>query len=292
MLTLEGASFSELARKAVEACNHGPVLNLVLHASVSRDELDSPFLDGFKSKALKWQDPVRPTDLVFNHGEYMMGALDYVVDELRRKPDSNRACAVLLRTSDLIGRGDEPVPSFLVVQFAVDQAAGLLSTTCYYRALEVVEFLPVNLAEAALMSKSVLSGYPGVADVDLTLFAFRAHRTPGFNLFERASLDLAAHYDVYSAVVSGNTDQLATWISSKLVVESQIETEGLQQLLVAVERQPAGVYSAEVVENLAEAIDAMEQLREFRCTKSTGAEVALLTERVQTSLKAARDGLV
>lgn len=291
MLVIDSTSFEDLARNANEACKNGPILNLALHALVAREELDSPFLEAFKSKAIKWQDPVRPIDMVFNHGEYLLGAVDFVIDELKRKPDSNRACAILLRTADLIGKGDDPVPSFLVAQFAADETAGVLFTTCYYRALEVAEFLPVNIAEAAIMSKAVLAGYPGFAKVDVTILAFRAHSTPSFNLFERASLDLAEHYDIYSAVVGRDIEQLSTWINSKLAVASQIETDGLRQLLIAVEKQPTGVYSADVAEDIRVAIEAMEDLRRLRCVRSTGSEVALLTERVRTSLKAARDGL-
>jgi thymidylate synthase len=98
------------------------------------------------SLAKDYQNPVKPPSLYINHGEYITSdGIVHIINELKLKQTSNRALLSLINQEDIIGSGDNPIPSFMVLQFSLEGEE--LYVTTYFRALEVANFLNVNLEE-------------------------------------------------------------------------------------------------------------------------------------------------
>jgi thymidylate synthase len=191
---VSASSFGELVEQAKSACAEKPLTSLVLGVQVSFPVLDDVFIHSYIDRGKKWQQPERPKDLYLNHGEYINrhgDGLEFLIQQLKDRPRGNRACISLMDTGELIGSGDQPRPSFMLVQAGFSELGrSVLHMAAYYRALEVSNFLPVNLAEMALMSSKIQSEITEIEHLDLTIFAFRAYQTRGFTRLERSKFDL------------------------------------------------------------------------------------------------------
>ncbi|MCT9625778.1 hypothetical protein HWD94_11655 [Pseudarthrobacter equi] len=282
---IEAATFGELAAKTKAACSSSPILNVVLSVQAALPASNDFFLQTYRVDAEKWQAPEVPADLVFNHGNYMHrhgDSLNYLITELKNKPSGNRACISLVDAADIMASKDGKLPSFLLLQAAIGTDGKKLIMTAYYRALEVSVFLPINLAEMALIADKIGKNHPTLESVDLTLHAFRAHDSPQFRAHTRSALDIAAvEGEIVDAVAAENRQLIATWLLDKARHESVIDTVGLATLTA--ELTEAG-WEDDVVSELNVAVGLEAQLAYARTMGTHAHGVKSLQEELSSQL--------
>lgn len=216
--------------------------NLMISGVFLISEINSDFIRGFKDKAALWQAFERPTQLEFNHGEYIhkyknkhqKNGLEFFVSELKKKSDSNRAFWSLLDMSDIVNSGDNPIPSFLLLQVGFKQAPNNreLIVTAYYRALEVSEFLPINMAEICSVIEYINNSFSHeIISFDLNILAFKAYVKQNFSCLQKAKIDLLQPEQIGMEVTLRNFDYIKELLKNKInTYESKIRTEGISFL--------------------------------------------------------------
>lgn len=275
-------SFGELVQEALEACGQSPVLNMLLNINLSLPVIEDDFLKTYLADARKWQSAEVPEDLHFTHGHYMhrhSDSIEYLIAELKGKPTGNRACISLVDTRDIMQSKDGQLPSFLILQAGIDDSTLIL--TAYYRALEVSKFLPINLAEMALVAEKIWPSIPALKALDLTIHAFRAHSSPNFRTHTRSKLDMAAPSGIEEAVRAGDRKTIVSWLVDKSRPESIIETVGLATLTT--EAVGAG-WDDGIVEELNVAVGVETRLVHARQMGTHAAGVDILQKQLSASL--------
>ncbi|CAD6562651.1 hypothetical protein ACFQ3P_38550 [Paraburkholderia sabiae] len=182
-----------VAARARNAVNEGvKVFNFIIAAELSREAIENAPLADVTDIAEKWRQPNVPDDLIINHGSYFQYAIAFLTDELRQKPTSNRALYSLINTKDISESGDRPIPSFLIFQCGLD--GDTLYCTVYLRALEIANFLRINLEEIRLNLCEVLKRVHAVR-VRLAVFAFGAYNRPNQSTLIKPELDRLSDVD-------------------------------------------------------------------------------------------------
>lgn len=291
MITVEATTFSGLAERAADACADGVVYHLVLRGRVPVAETRSAFIEAHMADARNWQSP-HCNDLFFTHGQYIGAGRDYVIAELKQKQDSNRACVSLLNVRDIIGSDDNPIPAFLLFQagFASDSRQTLYLAV-YFRALEVSAFLPINLAEMALIIDQARIAFPQIEEVELIVVAFRAYLRQGFSCLHKSPIDVADSVTITLAVAQRKVQQLREWIAAKRdTQESVVSTHGITTLRRAIDESGVS-YDPQVSRALQKAVEHLEKLKQMRKATSHGSAIQTVVAQVQVELDAALEAL-
>lgn len=277
-------SLEEVWGAASASCREGPKFNLLLCYQFPISLVDSDFVRLYEEKAQEWQRDPAPGNLFFSHGEYFRGekGIQHVLEELRSKGASRRALVSLLDMDEIIGRGDEPIPSFMVLQFAFEGES--LYVTAYFRALEVEQFLRVNIAEICLWVRRIRDELAGVrlAVVRLVILAFRAYRDPEF-ILERALMDREPQGRVATVVAKGDMAELIVWLEDKKKRRSAIETERFGEIVTALEEFKAS-YTPKFYSSVRAALATMQRLKNARKRASEGINVDGEYERLKALL--------
>jgi hypothetical protein len=294
-MLVNGGTLEELARRAGDACASGTVHGLLLHGVFPLTEIDSNFIRTYLGAAQKWQAAERPPDLFINHGEFIHkhgDGVGYIHDELRRKPDSNRACLCLINMKEFLESHDDPIPSFLVLQFGFPGGQfRRIVVGAYFRALEVRSFLPINLAEICERLRELKRDFPHMDTFELHVLAFRAYSREAFHCLARAELDIAGPVAIAIAVDRGDKPQLMKWLNSKLIVEESVVcTDGLTHLYDALTRCK-DKYAPELLESTRLALECLKQLKEARTRTSESSAIAHIEKRVHDYLENAKKRL-
>ncbi|MBF0416334.1 MAG: hypothetical protein HQL79_11270 [Magnetococcales bacterium] len=283
-------SLQELAINAKECCANGPISNLILQGDYSISEIDSDFVKSFSEIAGKWQCRTLPSDLYFNHGQYIDRGGEpgraFLVKELKRKPDSNRACFSLISMNDIVQSEDKPIPSFLVLQFSIVSHT-IIEVTAYFRVIEVSEFLPINLAEISDILRHLAEKFPKIESFSLTIFAFRAYLKIGFSCLTKSILDMTSPVDIAIAVENKDVKKIIQMLEGKLnTVDSIICIKGLETLLEAIEKSTKK-YGDDLKKHLRLAISSSRELIEMRKSSSYSERILEKQSRINKSLEQA-----
>jgi hypothetical protein len=274
---LTGDSLGALAENARTACKAGPITNFLIEGRYDIEVLDDRFLSTYRPQAQAWQSKARPAALYISHGEYIHrhgDGIQYLIDQLVKKPTGNRAIISLIDMKDLIGSEDDPRPSFMIFQAGFESGnKALLHVTTYYRALEVSRFLPINLAETCLILKKIQEHIPEVRQFHLLIHAFRAYQDPDFNCLVRSALDVTEPAAIESAIKKMEVRKIHEWLHSKLAAATVVETDALTLLRDAIGN--ANDYPETLLSQLNAAILELGRLATLR---RTGSHVELLPE--------------
>ena len=246
--TPAGETLFNLWNKANDHCKTThKVSNLILSGIFPFSETNSNWIKSFKEKAEEWQAHEKPNHLIINHGEYIdkykldfnKSGLQYLIDELKTKADSNRACWSLYDMRTLINSGDKTIPSFMILQAEISEDSKILSITTYYRALEVSKFLPINLAESCLVAEKLQKAFSyKFSHLSLTIHAFNAYIKENFSCLEKASIDLLSEGEIMMQIMIAKTSK--KWLKDQLTnkketIESRINNEGIALLIKSIE---------------------------------------------------------
>jgi len=284
--------FDELITQAINTCKGKPVVrNLLLQHTFSTSLLKHP-PGQLEQKAKLWQQPQVPKNLYINHGHFIHAkgdGIQHIIDELKRKGDSNRALYSLISMPEIVGKGDLPIPSFMVLQFGLSGKS--LFCTAYFRALEVCRFLPINVTEICLVASRIHRDFQQVNRVYLCILAFQASYKPDFDCLEKCELD-----QMEEGVVSGyladptKKDKLSHLLHDKLRESTVIDTARLNEICNYLRNAPAetrALYKDTFLSSLERARDCLNELKEVRENTSYSPEIQKLTEQAKQHLKAA-----
>ncbi len=231
---IEATDFGTAAASAKALCSTAPVMNLLIRVHCPIPTPEDAFLYTFYPDAKEWQSPTPSPHLQFTHGEYMFRGgdpIDFMSAELKNKPTSNRACVSLVNAGQIRDSGDGKLPSFMLLQAGLDGVDGsTLHLAAYYRALEVESFLPINLAEMALLAQQLQVGIPALRFIDLALFAFRAHSLPYSRPHVLALLDQVSAEEIQRAVDERELDLVLAWLIDKARPETLVDSSNLAVL--------------------------------------------------------------
>jgi hypothetical protein len=297
VISITAATLRELHEEVARVC-HGGKTNVLLGGTYELSEFQSSFVNTYVDVARHWQAPERRPEYRLNHGEYMnrggQTGVDFLIEELKRKKTSNRACVSLVSMSDLVNSGDAPIPSFMILQAGFDlDYPGSLVITEYFRALEVIKFLPINLAETALIVRALAGAFPEIRSVVLSIVAYRAHSRPSFTCFVKAELDRIAGAVVTRAVAEKESDRICQWLEEKrLEGVTVVDPSGIVHVLEALDVYCGASatytpYSPAVADNLREALGAMKQLEEMRKRSSHMPELEGVQKQIEEAIDAA-----
>lgn len=180
--------------------------------------------------ALDFQNPECPDNLHMNHGMYIHSdGIDNVISELKNKKNSNRAIISLINQKDIIGSGDNPIPSFMILQFSIENNEQLY-VTVYFRALEVSTFLRVNIEEIRIIIQSIHNNFIDLKNVSLNIISFRAYIRENISILERAKLDQLTQIKILGKLKKEPTE-LIELIQKKMKTSTVIEYESFKTIL-------------------------------------------------------------
>lgn len=296
----------DLWKKANEACPKGEsVSNLILNGKFPVSELSSPWINLRKEKAREWQSNPKPDNLKFSHGEYINNfqsgkfktGVEFLIAELKQKPDSNRACWSLLTMHELVNTAtDRSIPSFMALQVGLSLETKTILLTSYYRAQEVHKFLYINMAEACLVIEQILSslGYP-ITHFELTIHAFHAYQDEGASSLEKADIDTLTGIAI--SMNLADTDQGMKWAVKALqqkmdIKESRIETNGLKNMLEAMAlynqkqkgKSNVVLYSDKTVRSLQKVLEEIAAYNQKRSNSSNVEQAEAIHVRIREQL--------
>ena len=273
MEIVQGKSFEELWKNTVSKCEHQQVHNLLINGEIKYSDVNSPFIKRNMEIAKLFQESTTPKELKFSHGSYinMYGdGYKFIIDELNRKDDSNRACFSLMNMENIINSGDDPIPSFLIQQFGLSKDNEILYLSSYYRALEVKNFLPINLAEMAFAAEKIKNEKPSIKTIELNIFVFTAHIIENFYCLKKRRIDTMTGAELTKLVMKKDYGKIVELLlEKKQNEESGIVLSGIILLKEALEADEVLSEHRKkiLVELCCDVIIKMEKLRYLR--KST-----------------------
>ena len=182
--------------------------------------------------AKKWMSFQRPDDLVFNHGEYITeDGFEHIINEIKAKPGSNRAIYSLLNHNDICNKGDHPIPSFLLFQVTVKD--NILYATSYFRALEVGNFLKINIQEIKFnLIKIIKDCSLDPSKIRVTIHAFNAYKNIEQKIPQRFKIDRINDAVLFQNVcLKDNHAELVRLIIEKQGSDTYISTHWVQKIL-------------------------------------------------------------
>lgn len=219
----------ELAKQqAGESSNYK--LNFNLPVKIDTTHLNEPHFPDIIDIAKDYHQKVKPDRLYVSHGEYYNGpeGIKYIIAELNNKSDGNRAVLSLLNQSDIVGSEDNPIPSFMVMQFSLENQKDLFVTT-YFRALEVSNFLRINLEEFRLILNQILKEIMGLEHVYLTIFSFRAYINDRLNPFIRPAIEFMSDAELLK-LMEKSPIELSSLLQQMDVDSSYLENNALKTI--------------------------------------------------------------
>lgn len=288
VIHLDATGPEEAVSRAKDLCQGKQIIDLILTFPMAVRASESGFLSSFRGEAELWQEPRTPSVLEFNHGQFMHAQGDpvaYLVKELKDKPTSNRACVTLTSNDQIFTSGDGVLPSFLFLQAGYDGLTrDRLHMTAYFRALEVSDFLPVNIVELALVSDKIATRIPAIRNIDVTIHAFRAHSDPGNTIHHKSRIDSAHPDEIHRWVSSSDGTMIATMLEEKAKPASLVDDSGLVRL--SAEMGTAN-WGFEIRSQLNTAIASLARLRQLRESDTHGYQIEHTQEEVSSALRAA-----
>lgn len=278
------------AAKKVEEL--GPQFNWVLKFECAAQELRNLEISNVRAAAEGWRSETPPPDYYFSHAQYYKDGVAHIINELTKKPTSNRALYSLISQDDIRDSHDGPIPSFMILQCQLDNEA--LYCTAYFRALEVSNFLKINLEEIRQTLVEIYEGCPRFSTVKWTIFAFHAYVDHTRSTLRRPRLESLDTVDLIELLAQPNALRELDAMLKELHEAITIVPEKLENLRKVLEKKRQGIAVHEklgdrlLINQLDIAIDAAKSLRQLRCQDSRGDAVVLATNRYQQAISEMR----
>jgi hypothetical protein len=185
--------------------------------------------------ALDFQNPVCPDTLHMNHGEYIHkcgDGINNVINQLKEKHASNRAIISLINQENIMESKDTPIPSFMILQFSIEDSTKLYLTT-YFRALEVSKFLRINTEEIRQIIEKILAKNIQLNEIYLNIFAFRAYIDLDINPLKKPKIDTYDKQDIlkYLLKEQSNLNELIELLNEKNTSSTVIRYLSFQNII-------------------------------------------------------------
>lgn len=290
---IENKSLEDLWKKSISECEQKVLENVVLNGEFDIEEINSRFIQLHKEEACMWQSKKKPDELIINHGEYINKGnasnlgIKFIIQELKKKTSGNRACYSLINMEDIVNSGDKAIPSFMVLQFSfATEDKDKLIVSAYFRALEVKEFLPINLAEICLNIEEIKQNFPNIKTFELTIFIFRAQYIENFYCLRHSKLDTLKASTMVKYLLKDKKQIIDALRDKYRVVESVIITRGIENLIEAVgEVDEVDLHNRAKIKNqLSRILSIMSEIRTMRENTSIQEEIDKKTEHLNNEL--------
>ncbi|NOT37621.1 MAG: hypothetical protein HOP11_09625 [Saprospiraceae bacterium] len=297
--TNNSETLQKLHQRIVAKCKKEKVTNLILTGEFPISEANSDWVNIYHHKAKNWQAIACPPILEFNHGQfidkykkkYHITGVNFLISELKQKADSNRACLSLMDMDSIINKKDNPIPSFMLMQVSMSDDNSQLSITSYYRALEVSEFLKINIAENCLVVDKINQAFSSkIKRFSLTIHAGIAHYVEHFSCLEKANIDTQKQIDIATKVSSLNKKWIKEMlINKKDLTESRINQDGLTALIEAMKsynkEKRKKIYEVVIIATLEKVLSDVKafNLEKSKTSHSTNAKI--IYGRIKSNLE-------
>ena len=240
-------------------------------------EIDDHFAS-YMNDASMWQKNARDDRLEYTHGQLMTfrgtNWDEFVCDTLKQNPTSKRAIVPLIDKEMAFQGGDGKLVSFDVVQFGFLNADRKdLHITVYLRALEVCNFLPINICEVYLMAKKVKECIQTVDSVTICFFAYRAEAKKNYGCYKKAEIDLLSESELCRIISSKNCSTLKALLNQKADTgETVIEFSWLDKVENALRYFYIRKNQREVLQQVEEVRKKLQELKDIRAQCSDNSQ--------------------
>lgn len=282
---------------SVKAAATTEVFNWHWDLQFPASKLEAGKMPDVAEQAEQWRNPVPAADMYFSHGQYCGDGLQHIIDELTHKPTSNRALYSLLAQKDISGSGDKPIPSFLTFQCSIEKST--LYCTASFRALEVSNFLKINLEEIRQNLVVIYGAFPAVETIHLHIFAFHAYvRTAAAAALRRPKIDVTPEAQLLRLMQKGDTQKLDELLGGLAQSTTVISPDRLKALLGILQMADAGLHEsiqskrARLEAQVQQSIVACNELAESRKAASRGVPSKVKIENFHAAVKKIQDTLL
>ncbi|MCY1289187.1 hypothetical protein D9M68_570740 [compost metagenome] len=241
---------------------------------------EKPLLD-VANEASLWASKECPNELHINHGQYIGNGLDHIISELTHKRTSNRALFSLIDQSTISESGDNPIPSFMIMQCALHQE--VLYCTSYFRALEVTTFLRINIEEIRQKIQKIYESIPHFKTVNLTIFAFRAYSNENINTLKIPELDRTPEAMIMK-LLGREPRKIAELLKEKCkdsTIVVTTSTERIISCLNVLEDSEVKFNRLQALHLAKEALDTAHNLKQRRASNSHHEDLGELNKALQ-----------
>ncbi|CAI3202390.1 metallophosphoesterase family protein [Clostridium neonatale] len=295
-----GYDLKETYEKVVQAIKeYGAIINFNMNIRTElqkfNESIEHLFYEQIKI-AEEWQEKVPPSSLYYNHGEYMfkgkVDPINHIIKELIRKPTSSRAIIPLINMNDVVDSGDNFLPSLDIIQFGFDNDERIeLCVTIYLRALEVNNFLKINLCEVYVMCKKIKEQIRSISNININIFAFRAQYKEKFSCFKKADIDITDESRIMIKVMKKKVEQIIELLKNKYELsETVVHLDGIDKLDRCIKNynddcEEEESYPIKIVEGIGTLKECMNKLKKLREKTSDYKEIEEQEEIVQKGIK-------
>jgi Icc-related predicted phosphoesterase len=298
-----GSSIHDIYSSITKHVSYHNVLNNVKislsnNIDMLYDEMNTDFYSD-KQKAHSWLSETIPEDLHYNHGSIIYNKQNYienVIEELNKKATSSRAIIPLINKDEVVSSGDSFLPSLNIIQFGFkNDFKDKLLITLYLRALEVSNFLKINICESLILAKKIKDGIRSIRYLDINIFTFRAQYIPSFGCLEKAEIDRTSGIKLYRFLVSEDYDKLKYLIDEKLhKAETVIVDDGIRAFYEAIYNyheafQNMRFYTIQKL--LSEIINNYDYIKKLRASTSLHTEVKPYEDDIKLKMQNIIDNL-
>lgn len=261
--------------------------NSYLAYEIDVNNLINGELSDVSDEAKMWAAGSCPEELYINHGSYIQDGMKHIIEELKHKPSSNRALFSLISQHHILNSGDDPIPSFMLLQTNIKD--DILYCTTYFRAIEVSVFLRINLEEIRQKLAEIYHSIPNFKIVRLVIFSFRAYKNSSINPLRKAKIDLLTPIKIYK-LLRCNPAMLGDLLREKAKQSTVIYTASLEALREALSeydpvKENKDKYDINIVKNfLDSAIKTSKELKKLRKLHSHHELISEITDNLSKKL--------
>lgn len=283
---------------SVEKAAKKEVFNWHWTIDIPASDLEKVKMTDVTVEAAQWRDATPAANMYFTHAEYYDDGIQHIVDELKHKPTSNRALYSLMSQKDISNSGDNPIPSFLTFQCSIEKE--VLYCTATFRALEVSNFLRINLEEIRQNLVEICTKLPVIEKVHLHIFAFHAYvRSVPAAALRRPKIDVMPSHELLILMQEGNVRELDTLLGELAQSTTAVSDVGLAGLLGILQMEKNARLHKDIegkrgllVPQLSQAVQACKDLALSRKGASRGINTTEKIRVFQTAVNNVRDTLL
>lgn len=293
-----GNSLIEVYNDVVESTReHGAIINFNMNIRSDLNTFNNDVQTIFHNQiniAEEWQEETPPSTLYYNHGQYMfkgkVDPIEYVINELKDKATSSRAIIPLINMEDVVGSGDNFLPSLDIIQFGFkEDNKEELYVTLYLRALEVNNFLKINLSEVYVMCKKIRERIREISILNITIFSFKAQYREKYSCFRKADIDMIDESDLMMSVVEKDINTIISLLENKHELsETVVHLDGVEKLERCIKnynKRKKEVYSEDICNSINDLKKNMNRLKELRESTSNYTEINQEERKVEVQLQ-------
>jgi hypothetical protein len=283
---------------SVEETEKKEVFNWHWTVDIPASDLERVKMTDVAAEAAQWRQPSPAADMYFTHAEYYGDGIQHIIDELKDKPTSNRALYSLLAQKDISKSGDNPIPSFLTFQCSIEKE--ILYCTATFRALEVSNFLRINLEEIRQNLVEICTKLPAIEKVHLHIFAFHAYvRSVPAAALRRPKIDVMFSHELLLLMQNGDVRELDMLLGELAQSTTAVSEVGLAALLDILKMEMKARLHATIegkrgllVPQLMQAVHACKDLASSRKGASRGFHTAGKIDAFQAAVNNVRETLL